>query len=128
MKNHMITTTTLCALLFSNVSNAESSTQLTTKKDTQKTISTVADVMSDTNISVDITMGFIDSFAIMGDCQEGQKARKEIESKRDLATKEIQDESKRFEKAKNDYIAKSTTMSDSAREKEEKQLMKMERD
>jgi len=124
----MITTTTLCALLFSNVSNAESSTQLTTKKDTQKTISTVADVMSDTNISVDITMGFIDSFAIMGDCQEGQKARKEIESKRDLATKEIQDESKRFEKAKNDYIAKSTTMSDSAREKEEKQLMKMERD
>jgi len=124
----MITATVLCTVLFSNVINAEEKAQLVAKKDTQKTISSVADVMSDSNITVDIAMGFIDSFAIMGDCQEGQKARKEIESKRDMATREIQDESKRFEKSKSDYISKSTTMSDSAREKEEKQLMKMERD
>lgn len=128
MKNHIITATALCAVLLTNVINAEEKTQLSAKKDTQKTISSVADVMGDSDITVNMTMGFIDSFAIMGDCQEGQKARREIEGKRDVATKEIQDESKKFEKAKSDYISKSTTMSDSAREKEEKQLMKMERD
>jgi len=122
MKNRMIIATAFCAVLFNNIV-AEEKTQLATKKN----ISTIADVM-DSNVTVDIAMGFIDSFAIMGDCQEGQKARKEIEAKRDMATKEIQDDSKRFEKAKADYMSKSTTMSDSAREKEEKQLMKMERD
>lgn len=128
MKKQIITATTLCTILFGNVINAETPTQLAVKKDTPKAITTVADVMADSNVVVEIAMGFIDSFAIMGDCQEGQKARKEIENKRDVATKEIQDDSKRFEKAKSDYMSKSTTMSDAAREKEEKQLMKMERD
>jgi Skp family chaperone for outer membrane proteins len=91
-----------------------------------KTISSIADVMTDNKIAIDASIGFVESFAVMGDCQEGQKARKEIETKRDLAGKEIQDESKKYEKAKNDYLSKSTTMSDSARLKEEKQLVKME--
>jgi outer membrane protein len=86
------------------------------------------DVLGDANITVDAKIAFVDSFAIMGECQEGQKARKDIEAKRDLATQEIQDDSKTFEKAKADYIAKSTMMTDSAREKEEKKLIKMERD
>lgn len=127
MKKQIITATAICALLFGNIINADEKTQLVAKKDTQK-INSVADVMSDSNITLDAAIGFIDSFAVMGDCQEGQKARKEIESKRDLATQEIQDESKKFEKSKADYISKSTTMSDAAREKEEKQLIKMERD
>jgi len=128
MKNNLVIATILCAVLFSNMINAEASTQMAAKKDTQKNIASVADVMGDSGIMVEATIGFVESFAVMGDCQEGLKARKEIESKRDLATKEIQEESKRFEKAKNDYVAKSSTMSDSAREKEEKQLMKMERE
>jgi Skp family chaperone for outer membrane proteins len=84
--------------------------------------------MSNNNVSVDAVIGFVESFAVMGDCQEGLKARKEIEAKRDLAGREIQDESKKFEKAKNDYISKSTTMSDAARAKEEKQLIRMEQE
>jgi Skp family chaperone for outer membrane proteins len=128
MKNRMIAIT-LCTILFGITVNAEEkTTQLVAKNNAQKTITSVADVMGDSNIMVEAAIGFVESFVVMGDCQEGQKARKEIESKRDLATKEIQDESKRFEKAKNDYVAKSSTMSDAARDKEEKQLMKMERE
>jgi Skp family chaperone for outer membrane proteins len=119
MKKNIITATALCVTLF-NSANAEVAKP--------KAITSVADVMGDKNISVDASIAFIESFAIMGDCQEGQKARKEIEAKRDLAGKEIQDESKKYEKVKNDYIAKSTTMSDAARAKEEKQLMRMEND
>lgn len=115
MKKQMIIATVLCVVLFNNI-NAET-----------KSLST-ADFIGDNNITIDAAIGFIDSFAIMGDCQEGLKARQEIESKRNLAANEIQDESKKFEKSKNDYISKSTTMSDAAREKEEKKLIKMERD
>lgn len=104
----------------------DSSANLVTDKMTGRTVST-ADFL-DNDIKIDATIAFVESFAIMGECQEGQVARKDIEQKRDLATQEIQDEAKKFEKAKSDYIAKSTTMTDSAREKAEKQLVKMERD
>ena len=80
----------------------------------------VADVMGDSKVTIDAKIGFVESFAIMGDCQEGQKARKEIEAKRDAAGKEIQDESKKYEKVKNDYVAKSSTMSDAARDQRRK--------
>lgn len=126
MKKHIITVTGLCVVLLSNtITYSEDKKQTTT--------TTVTDPMTNrsfaaTDISSDLSIAFVDSFAIMGECQEGQLARKDIENKRDLAAQEIQEESKVFEKAKNDYIAKSTTMSDSAREKEEKRLMKMERE
>jgi Skp family chaperone for outer membrane proteins len=119
MKKNIITATALCVTLLNTV-NADVAKP--------KAITSVADVMGDSNIHVEASIAFVESFAIMGDCQEGQKARKEIEAKRDLAGKEIQDESKKYEKVKNDYIAKSTTMSDAARAKEEKQLMRMEND
>jgi len=114
----MITTTAFCVVLFSTV-NAE---------DKNQSVLSTANFIGDSNVMIEAAIGFVDSFAIMGDCQEGQKARKEIESKRDLASNEIQEESKKFEKAKSDYVSKSTTMTDSAREKAEKQLIKMERD
>ena len=138
MKNRIITATALCVILLNTVNaddknlsttaNKETKTSnLVTDKMTGRSLST-ADFLGDNNVLIDAAIGFVDSFAIMGDCQEGQKARKDIENKRDLASNEIQEESKRFEKAKNDYLSKSTTMSDSAREKEEKKLVKMERD
>lgn len=123
MKNHMITAAALCIVLTSSIMHAENKTQSVQKK----SLST-ADILGDSKITIDAAIGFVDSFAIMGDCEEGQKARKEIEAKRDLASNEIQEESKKFEKAKNEYVSKSTTMSDSAREKSEKQLIKAERD
>ncbi|MEO9257234.1 MAG: OmpH family outer membrane protein [Crocinitomicaceae bacterium] len=118
MKNRVIIATSICAVLLTgscvraedkNISVAKKETLVQTK-------------------SLDPKIAVVDTYAIMGDCQEGQKARKEIEEKRDLATHELQNDSKQFEKAKNDYLAKSTMMSDSSREKEEKKLIKMERD
>ena len=131
MKKHMITATAFCALMTVSVVSAEDKNVAVPKKDTAatntKSLST-ADFMGDSNISVDATIAFVESFTIMGECEEGKIARQNIEAKRDLATQEIQEESKKFEKAKNDYIAKSTTMADSARERAEKDLMKKERD
>jgi Skp family chaperone for outer membrane proteins len=87
-----------------------------------------SNILSDSQVSIDANIGFVESFTIMGECEEGKKARQDIEQKRDLAALEIQEESKKFEKSKNDYIAKSTTMTDSARAKAEKDLMKKEND
>ena len=89
----MITATALCAVLLSSTIHAEEKNQTVTKKSVSTT-----DVLGNKNITIDAAIGFVDSFAIMGDCQEGQKARKEIEAKRDLASNEIQEESKKFEK------------------------------
>ena len=118
MKNRVMVVTSLCVLMSSSFSFTE---------DKNKSF-TASDLAGDKALVADLAIGFVDSFAIMGECEEGQKARKEIENKRDLASQEIQEESKKLEKSKNDYIAKSTTMSDAAREKEEQQLMKKDRD
>jgi len=144
MKNRMITTA-LCATLivapFANaadktitvtdkaitIAKKDTSTNLVTDKMTGRSAST-ADFLDNADIKIDATIGFVESFTIMGECEEGKLARQNIEAKRDLAAQEIQEESKKFEKSKNDYIAKSTTMSDSAREKAEKELVKKERD
>ena len=109
MKKHMLNATALC-VTFMTTSIAH------------------AETLSVADLSVNAKIGFVESFAVMGECEEGQKARQDIETKRDLATQEIQSEAKKLEKSKNDYLAKSTTMSDSARAKEEKRLMKMDSD
>ena len=123
----MITATALCVVLLSSTIHAEDKNLSAAKKDTQKSLST-ADFLGDNNVKIEAAIGLVDSYAMMGESDEGQTERREIESQRDLATNEIQEESKRFEKAKSDYVSKSTTMSDAAREKAEKNLMKMERD
>jgi len=66
---------------------------------TGRSVST-ADFLADSNISVDANIAFVESFTIMGECEEGKIARQNIEAKRDLATQEIQEESKKFEKSK----------------------------
>lgn len=137
MKNRMMTTA-LCVALIAipcakaedkavTVAKKDSSTNLVSDKMTSRPAST-ADFLDDANIKIEANIAFVESFTIMGECEEGKKARQNIEAKRDLAAQEIQEESKKFEKSKNDYIAKSTTMSDSAREKAEKDLVKKERD
>jgi Skp family chaperone for outer membrane proteins len=88
----------------------------------------MSDLVGHTDVRMDAVVRVVESYTIMGESEKGQLKRSEIESKRDFATEQIQEKSKDFEKSKNSYVAKSTTMSDSAREKEEKQLMKMERD
>jgi Skp family chaperone for outer membrane proteins len=129
MKNRMITVTSLCVVLMSStLSNAEDKNQSVSTKTTANKSLSASEIAGDSSLMPDLAIGFVDSFAIMGECEEGQKARKEIEAKRDFASQEIQEESKKLEKSKSDYISKSTMMSDSAREKEEKQLMKKDRE
>ena len=109
----------------------ETSTQkssLTAKDSLSGRSVTFSDMLSDSSLTLDATMVVVDSYVVMGECEEGLKARNEIERKKNLASQEIQEESKLYEKIKTDYMSKATTMSDAAREKEEKRLMKMERD
>lgn len=120
MKKNMITATAICAVLVTSI-NAD--TQSAAKP---KTISSVADVMGDSKVTLDAAIGFVESFTMMGDCDKGQVKRKDVEVKRDSFGKEIQDETKKIEKANNDYISKSATMNDKARATAEKQLMKMQ--
>jgi len=153
MNNHLIATTGLCLIvLLSNtylsaedrkISAAQTKKEVTTQK--TQTLSTTdplsgrsatfetatisaTDILTDRSIALDATTVIIDSYVVMGECQEGLNARKEIEYKKELASQEIQDESRIFEKAKAEYISKSTTMSDTAQKKEEQKLLKMERD
>ena len=120
MKNRVLMTTGLCVgLMIGSASIAE---------DKNNSAPRVVDVMTNRDIKLDAHVMFVETFTVMGEGETGQIARKEIESKRDLATQEIQEESKKIEKSKNEYVSKATTMSDAAREKEEKKLIKMERD
>src|SRR5689334_21215665 len=103
MKNRMITATGLCVVLMSSTLNKAEN------KTTAPHSFKATDLAGDSSIAYDLAIGFVDSFAIMGECDEGLRARKEIEAKRDLASQEIQEESKKLEKSRNDYISKSTT-------------------
>jgi Skp family chaperone for outer membrane proteins len=141
MKKNILTTTAFCVTIIStSFTTAEDKASVAmVKKDTQiKTIASketpesqklsAADFISEKDITLDITVKFIEALTVMGEGDPGLEQRQALEAKRNLSSQEIQEESRDFEKAKNDYIAKSTTMSDPAREKEEKKLVKMERD
>lgn len=127
MKNRMLVLVGLCAGLMGNVV-AEDKNVSAKQQEAKKSELTISDVMTGRDIKLDAHVVFVETFTVMGEGEPGQIERKNIENKRDMATQEIQEESKKFEKAKTEYMSKATMMSDSAREKEEKKLMKMERD
>jgi Skp family chaperone for outer membrane proteins len=144
MNYRYITVTAFCmAILMNNtvLYTEDKNQSVSTKKETNsqksvlladpltgRSVTAITDILTDRSVVLDATTVVVDSYVVMGECAEGLKARKEIERKKDFASQEIQEESKVFEKAKADYVSKSTTMSDAARDKEEKKLMKMERD
>lgn len=127
MKNRVLVLTGLCVGLMSSLV-ADDKNVSEHNKEIKKSALTVTDVIGSKDIRLDAHVMFVETFTVMGEGETGQIARKEIESKRDLASQEIQEESKKMEKAKNDYVSKASMMSDAAREKEEKKLMKMDRD
>ena len=88
----------------------------------------LSNFMVDSNLSTNIEIRFIDSFEVMGSCQEGIKARHDLEEKREVLGKEIQQEEQKITQIMSEYKGKSSMLSDSAREKEEKKLMKMDRE
>lgn len=118
MKNRILVLTGLCVSLVNN--------GLVVAQDKGSSV-TVADVMSK-DFTLDAKIRFVETFTVMGEGEPGLIERREIENKRDLATQQIQEESKKLEKSKTEYVSKASTMSDKARENEEKKLMKAERD
>ena len=84
--------------------------------------------MSDPGFGVDAKIGFVDTFQVMGECQQGQKARNDLEKKREELSSDIQQDEKKIQQAMTEYKSKVTTLSEEARGKEEKKLIKMERD
>jgi Skp family chaperone for outer membrane proteins len=130
MKKNILTATVFCATLITTpLAHAEDKAAVATaKKETKSQNLSATDIIKDKNFTIDVSVAFVESFSVMGEGEPGINEKQAIESKRNFAAQEIQDESKQFEKAKADYIAKSTTMSDSARDKEEKKLVKMERE
>lgn len=128
MKNRVLVLTGLCVGFMSTVSAEDQNVSASRTAQAKKNDLTVSDVIANRDVKLDATIRFVETFTVMGEGEPGQIERKEIESKRDLASQEIQEESKKIEKAKNEYVSKATTMTDKARENEEKKLMKMERD
>jgi len=121
MKNRMLVAVGLYVGLLSTALVANE--KVSSKKDVDVMSITATDA-----VKLEANVKFVETFTVMGEGDSGQIYRKEIEAKRDLATETIQEESKKIEKARSEYINKATTMTDAAREKEEKKLLKMERD
>ncbi len=98
------------------------------KKGSQEKNITATQVLSDPGFGVDAKIGFVDTFQVMGECQQGQKARKDLEKKREELSSDIQQDEKKIQQAMTEYKSKVTTLSEEARGKEKKKLIKMERD
>ncbi len=125
MKKHILLAVGVSASLLNVGLQAED--KAVVKKDTVKSEMKATDVMTDAT-QLGANVRFVETFTVMGEGELGQMYRVEIEGKRDTAMQLIQEEAKKVEKAKTEYVTKATTMTDAAREKEEKKLHKMDRD
>lgn len=132
MKKNIITATGFFILMNTCV-YAEDKATVVGKKETAtpakkaQTLST-ANVIGDSQVTINASVGVVESFTVMGEGSSGQIERHNMEIKQDLARQELQEEAKKLEKAKADYIAKASTMSESALKNEEAKLTKMDRD
>ena len=88
----------------------------------------LSNFMVDTNLSTNIEIRFIDSFEVMGGCNEGVKARQDLEVKREVLSKDLQKEERKITQTMSEYKGKSSMLSDAARDNEEKKLVRMERE
>jgi len=107
-----------------STSPVKNDTKTVVQKENPKTLSSFMDA----NLSTNIEIRFIDSFEVMGGCKEGVKARHDLETKRELLSKDLQKEEQKMTQTMSEYKGKSSMLNDSAREKEEKKLMRMDRE
>jgi Skp family chaperone for outer membrane proteins len=75
-----------------------------------------------------LNIRFIDSLEVMRMSKGGQEAQKELETRRDQLAKEIQSDEQKFNQAATEFKSKAPALSETARDKEEKRLVKMKRD
>lgn len=76
----------------------------------------------------DLSIRYVDSYTAIRESEEGKLIAKDLEKKRDELTKEIKAMEEKFAAAAKDVQAKISTMSESGREREQKNMAKMERD
>ena len=76
----------------------------------------------------DLSIRYVDSFAAVRESSEGQVVAKELETKRMELTKQIKELEQMFAAAAKELQAKASTLSESGREREQKKMVKMERE
>lgn len=90
---------------------------------------TLDNFMLDSNVfDSNIEIRIVESFELMGSCKEGMQARHDIEKKQEVLGQEIKQEEQKITQKMNEYRGKHSVLTEPARENEEKNLMKMERD
>lgn len=78
--------------------------------------------------ATDLKIGVVDSFAVMRDSEEGQKAAKKLEQERDILTAKIRKKEEEYTTKANELKAKSSIMSDDLRAEREEDLRNIQRD
>jgi len=78
--------------------------------------------------SVDLKIRFVNSMELMRDTEEGQKISRELQEKYKELAEEIQELNRNLETAAAEFKKKESMLSESAKEAEQKKLMKMKRE
>jgi len=77
---------------------------------------------------VDLKIRFVNSMELMRDTEEGQKISRELQEKYKELAEEIQELNKKLETAAADFKKKESMLSESAKEVEQKKLLRMKRE
>lgn len=75
--------------------------------------------------NVNLKVGFVNSFDAMRECQDGKKVTQKIEDRRNSMTKELEEDQAAFQKKMTDFQAKSSVLTQEARQVQEKELRTM---
>lgn len=76
----------------------------------------------------DLKIRYIDAFTAMRECKQGIEEVAKLEERRQELAKKIEQEGKKYEASVNEFKAKTSTMSESARAKKEQELVRLKRD
>ena len=76
----------------------------------------------------ELKIGVIDSFEVMRTSKDGIAAGKELETKRESLSKDLQRDQEALMQVGNALKSKASTLSQEARDKEEQKIVKMQRD
>ena len=79
-------------------------------------------------VTTNLKFRFIDSFELMRETEEGKKISQELQETYKKYTAEIQKDDEELAKEKSEYARKRSMLSETAREAEEKKLIKKERE
>ena len=81
-----------------------------------------------TTLGSDLKIGFVDSFSAMRESDSGKEASQQLQLTQERLANELRNAQEKLMKEANDFQTKQATMSETAREAEQKRLAKAERD